>query len=1363
MKNTQKFHLIFLFTFFIIEIKAQEYTVQALGTEQGLHNSYVTDITQDNQGNLWIATEGELSRFYGKEFISYNSHNSALGNNALNTLLYESASNRLWIGTKEGLYTMNCSTKEITPFLLPDSALIDNVVSLSFAPDSSIWITNLYHTIVNYNPRTEESFIISRKNIPELYFSNNCAMDDGKGHLYIGHSHGGMSIIDLKTLEVKNFTHDPKNPHSLPADWINCLYMDRYENIWIGTKKGLALFNPQKEEFTTFYHHPNNKQSLLSDDIYDIQEINENELWIACEIGGISILNLRDLTFNGLNSIYFKNLTVTYDKYGLSSKKVRKVFQDSYGNVWIGNYSKGVDFISRKQPAFHTLPYLVEGGRILTNKPAGGIFADKDEIWVGSENEFALFKHNQLIKIYNLSSQPFSASNSHINTLLKEGDELLLGMSDNGILVFNIKNKQTKRFQLEQDNETTNYFYKDPFGKIWIGAESGLYSYNKGDLQKEKKISQQINNLCVYGIVHDKNGRLWIGSHGDGIFIFNEKNELEHHIKEWHGLSDNSIFHLFKDNQERIWAATREGLSCFEETNHPEAIQSYGYNEGLKDVFIRAISQDYLGRIWVSTTKGLSCLNLQTGTFANYDYHDGIPNGNFNYGSVCAGANGSIYFGSLNGICHFTPHEIESQSIIAPVRIVECLAISDQIEENYSQTLLPEEGKIELDYKKNSFKIIFTVPDFSQSPSIEYAYMIEEISKKWTSTQNENQVTFRNLPPGEYTFKVMARLPNEVWDEEHIAGIKFRIHPPIWLTWYAKILYGLLLIFLIAIWIKFYQRRLKLKSSMELIQKKSKDEQELNQERLRFYTNITHELRTPLTLILGPLEDLTNDSGLPDKYANKIKVIHSSAIRLLNLINQILEFRKTETQNKKLAVSKGNLQHLVTEIGLRFKELNRNENVKFHIHTQEYKDAIFFDSDVVTTIINNLLSNAIKYTNDGEIILSIQHTNENGNDYTDIVVKDTGRGIDKESLPLIFNRYYQTAQTNKVSGTGIGLALVKSLAELHEGSIHVDSSVGIGSTFTFRILTQNSYPSALHKDSSMKLSKDQDESATTPKAGQNGQTIILIIEDNDDIRDYIASSLGNDYQVLTASDGLKGLEIAQQYIPDVIVSDVMMPIMDGFELCQHIKQDVRTSHIPVVLLTAKDSIEDKEKGYECGADSYITKPFSIKLLLSRIHNLQKGRERLASMITQQTSDIHLSTDTSTEEKRNIENTHVSINKLDEEFLNRLTQIVEENLSDKELNIAFLTEKMNMTTSTLYRKIKGLTGLSGNEFIRKYRLQRSLKYMKEEGYNISETAYACGFNDSGYFRNCFKQEFGMTPSEFLKQLHSQNSIEDSNSI
>ena len=564
------------------------------------------------------------------------------------------------------------------------------------------------------------------------------------------------------------------------------------------------------------------------------------------------------------------------------------------------------------------------------------------------------------------------------------------------------------------------------------------------------------------------------------------------------------------------------------------------------------------------------------------------------------------------------------------------------------------------------------------------------------------------------------------------------IAPPLWLTWYAKLGYVILFIFALYALLRFYKRKLDLESSLEVERKQSLNKQELNEERLRFYTNITHELRTPLTLILGPLEDLLSDATLSPKHANKISIIHDSATRLLNLINRILEFRKTETQNRKLSVAKGDLGQLVQEVGLRYKELNPNNKVNYHIHIETEDTEIFYDADMITIILDNLMSNAAKYTSEGDITLSLRSVEENQIKYTEISVSDTGHGIDAEALPHIFDRYYQAKSKYQASGSGIGLALVKGLSELHEGILKVESAVDTGTTFTLRLLTENTYPNAIHAQHDMeKKPMDAEETTITDTPTEN-HPIVLVVEDNADIREYIRSSFTDIYEVITAKDGKEGWELAQVRIPNIIVSDIMMPVMDGIELCKRIKEDMRTSHIPVILLTAKDSLQDKEEGYASGADSYLTKPFSAKLLHSRINNLLETRKKIASLLAL--------ADTQPKQESAVS----SLNKLDNEFLQKITQIIEENLEMEKMDIAFIADKMCMSHSTLYRKIKGLTDMSANEFIRKVKMRKGVELLMSGQYTISEIAYMIGFSSVAYFRQCFKDEYGMSPSDYVKQ-------------
>ena len=1323
---------------------AQPYTLRHLGIEDGLSNNYVTDIVQDSQGCIWIATEAGLNRFNGKDFTVYNTHNSDIAGDALTRLLYDPEENKLWVGTKTGISLLDCRTQEFeqsTPFDSID--MNNNIVSISPAADGGIWVANHYGKIVHYNKTGGKVTTLSRENIQGLPHSHWSVFDNGKGQLYVGHSGEGMSIIDLKSGTIKRYQNDPHNPKSLPGSSVYSIYIDHLENIWMGTNQGLALYNPVTEDFQIFRYEAGNPESLISDHVYEIKEMQDNRLWIATDIGGISILDLRNITFMNPKDLKFQNITNTYDKHGLSSGNIRSLFQDSFGNIWIGNYSSGVDFISHMQPIFHTLPYMIEKKQIIKYKSVWGVHVDeKQQVWLGSEKEIAMFKDGNLQKKFDLTAH-LSRTYAQVFTIHSSKENLFLGLYDDGLLKFDTRTNRITRIDLGQDYIDVNALYEDENGKLWIGMEYGLASYEKGILRREKEINNQRSNVSVYGVLHDRQGKLWIGSYGSGIFVFDKDNKCVIQLLSENGFCSNSINQLYIDTKGGIWAATRNGIGYIKDTNHPENFIGYKYGDGLEDTYVHALQEDKDGNIWFSTDKGISCWNREQNKFDNYDYRDGIPLGSFTDGSAYAAQDGTLYFGSLNGVCYFNPQDISKENQVASVQIVECKGISSRMEGSSDETLiLSDNGTIELPYDRNSFSITFMIPDYSQSQVVEYAYMIEELGNTWTNTQGENQVTFRNLSPGKYTFKVKARLRNHDWDDNRIATMKVHIHPPFWLAWYAKALYILLIVIGIYVWFRFYKRKLMLENSLELERKKSLNEQELNNERLRFYTNITHELRTPLTLILGPLEDLINDSNLSAYYSNKVKVIHSSAIRLLNLINQILEFRKTETQNKKLCVAHDNIANLVYEIGLKYKELNRKPDIEFRIELEKEDMPLYFDKEIVTIILDNLISNAIKYTEKGSITLGLHNVVRNNISYTEIKVSDTGFGITPEALPYIFNRYYQEGGDHQASGTGIGLALVKNLVTLHEGEIKVESTLGTGSTFYFSLLTDNTYPHVLHADSPERTVDEKEEKEEIPESASGGKRIMLIVEDNQDICNYIAESFSDDFEVKTAANGEQGMEQALNSIPDIIVSDIMMPVMNGITMCKILKEDVRTSHIPIILLTAKDSLQDKEEGYQVGADSYLTKPFSATLLHSRINNLLESRKRLTERFN--TSTPHHNMD----EKRAL--LAESLNKLDNEFIEKINQLIEARLSSEKIDIGYLADNMCMSKSTLYRKMKALTGLSTNEYVRKIKMQHAERLLLEGRYNISEVAFRVGINSVVYFRQCFKEEFGVLPSEYLKQ-------------
>ena len=1319
---------------------AQPLVLRHLGTEDGLPNPLVTDMEQDGRGFLWIATEAGLSRFDGKEFSRFDKVNSPLAGDALNVLLADKCENRLWVGSKSGMNWVDCTTMQVTDMPELDSLGMNNISSISFsaAPDSNVWVSNLYHRIVLCNRKSGHVLTCldaDELGIPESF---RFVKEDNKGTLYIGHAGEGFGTLDLKTLAYRNYRHVPDDPNSLPGNNVRCACIDHTGNLWLGTNSGLALYRPTTDDFLVFRHEADNPHSLVSDNIMDLREMSDGTLWIASDIGGVNVLDLRDIAFTRPDKVRFRRIEVTYDKHGLSSGNIRSLLGDVYGNVWIGNHSSGVDFVSHLQPPFRVLPYLKRGNAIKLESVGGMCNAGQQGVWLGGINEVVRFAEGEIRQRVDLSSY-LSRPYAQVSALSRGDDVLYVGLFDDGALRIRLPDGKAERllfFDGTESHPGVSTFYRDTDGGILVGTVRGLYHVKEASLHPVLNVNRAIGGLSVYGILRDKQGKLWIGTYGNGIYVFDKDTTLVSHLYDKGGLCSNTVHQLISDKEGKgVWGALRGGIVRIADTRKPSSFRCYGRKDGLEDVYVHALHEDGAGNLWFSTECGISCMHREEGRICSYDASYGVPAGGFSDGSVCVDADSLFYFASHNGVCAFRPEDIRHTERISSVRIIKCRIVGRQ----GGEIFVSDGEELSLPFRQNSFNLRFSVADYAQSQQVEYAYRMEGLDREWTELQDEDQVTFRSVAPGTYTFQVKARLRNQSWDDASMASLTVEVLPPFWRTWYAKTFYLLLIIIGIYVWLRFYRRKLLLESSLEMKRREMQSEQNLNAERLRFYTNITHELRTPLTLIIGPLEDLANDPKLPAPYTHKIQVIRGSALRLLNLINQILEFRKAETQNRKLTVQKGNLRDLVMEIGLRYKELNRNPRVRVEVNIETEQTVLYFDSDIFTTILNNLLSNALKYTPEGEVRLTLRTVGS----YTEIEVSDTGYGIEPDALPHIFDRYYQAEGKHQASGSGIGLALVKSLADLHEGVLNVRSEVGKGTVFTFGVRTDNVYPNALHKESPAVVPTpvlpEERVNVSPDTEKKNDRPVILAVEDNDDIREYIASSFGG-YQVVTACNGKEGWEKAQQFIPDIIVSDVMMPEMDGIEFCRLVKEDMRTSHIPVILLTAKDSIQDKEEGYESGADSYLTKPFSAKLLQSRVRNLLESRRKLARMVEEQSKGL----------KPKGETDVPKMNKLDREFLDRLTRVIETNIESEKLDMPFIAEQMNMSHSTLYRKIKALTGASGNEFIRKVRLRYSVRLMVEEGYNISGAAFASGFNDGNYYRNCFKEEYGMLPSDYLKQ-------------
>lgn len=1320
-----------------------------LGLKEGLSNGFVNDMIIDGQGFIWAATESGLTRIAGTKCTIFKNNNSNIDNDGIVGLYYNKESNSIWILFKNGhIDVFDCKTQQFIHFTqkIPKKSVAD----IKGAADGGIWIAYYDGTIQHYTPKNQKFSTISNKRLPNIKNGIRSITDDGNDHLYIGLRIEGLYVYNLRTQKTKYFRHNPNDPQSLPGDNVRSICIDHAKNIWVGTNLGLGLLDPFTGKFKVFKHIANNPASLAGDNIHQIIEMNDRTLWIASDIGGISVLDLN-LYKNPLTE-ELKFSQITKENSGLSSNNNRRIIQDSFGNIWIANYSMGIDFIAKSAASINTLQYM---GKAL--EEVTGLYCDhQGNLWIGRDNLMSLYQNGKLMQTWNFSSYLSNSSSSiYVFEEDKKGN-IWCGTSDNGVLKFNPHTHSFTRINYAQ-NLDVHALCENAQGKMWVGTEAGIFSVENDKINKEQELNRQMGNnpTIIYSIKEDNYGQIWIGTLDRGVFVFSKQMKLIVHLTEKNLLASNSVNHIIKDADGGIWMATMRGLAYVQNPLQPGAIKNYNERYGIKDSHIRAISQDKQGNIWVSMFSGIACLNIHKQRFYNYDYESGIPTSNFVEASAVTTPDGTIYFGSPGGICFFNPQQLTEPKAVSPIQIINCERVGKLSDQFASRLISPNnEGIICLSHDDNTFKINFTIKDFSQEGNVEYSYMMKGLDDQWYETEGDNEVTFRNLKPGDYTFIIRAKLKNQDWEDASTAEMKVVVNPPLWLTWWAKLCYVLLIMGILGYFFRSYQKQLLLRNSLVQEKWESKQRQQVNEERLRFFTNITHELRTPLTLILGPLEDLMEDKEIAERVHHKIGCIHASAERLLNLINDILEFRKTQTQNRKLTVAKANLGALVREIGVRFKDLNQNSRLNIRLNIQTGVPELYFDSEVINTVINNLMSNAIKYTPEGSITLSLTMPEDNT---IAIAVEDTGYGIDKDALPHICDRYYQENGNHQASGTGIGLALVKSLATLHQAELTVESEKGRGSKFTFSLKADRTYPEALHKDDNQDLAtaENAEENETTSKEPtEDIRPLLLIVEDNADIRLYIEESLHEDYRIIQACNGREGMEQAFSKVPDIIVSDIMMPEMDGIKMTHILKEDIRTSHIPIILLTAKTSIIDQEEGYDSGADSYLTKPFSAKLLHSRIRNILSGRRRLADYIVQKnisqfetSADEQQTSQKATEEKEDAMTCQIS--NLDKKFLEKLNKLIENHISTDDLDMAFMTDKMAMSHSTFYRKVKALTGMSANEYIKKAKLRHSMTLLKKGEYSIAEVAILAGFNNLGNFRESFKREFGKSPSEILK--------------
>lgn len=1296
--------------------------LKRLGTEQSLSNNFISRICSDRDGILWIATEEGLNKFDGVHFTSYYKHTGDLPGNGLNDVFCDRFEPLVWVATKyDGLVCHDLQTLGFETFRNdprdPHSLITNDITHIEQSSSGDIWLSTYRHGLERLDKKRREFTHFDSSTVggmvrDPIYTFKFCS----DSLMCVGHYNAGITLLNPYSREAVSLRHSPDNPHSLLSDKVRCLYLDTYGRMWVGTTAGLSLFRPATRDFINIPLKISNRDnSVLAIHLKD------GRLILGLEFNGLLSIDPDSCLSGGFGITAIDAYRLPGTSH-LNHTSITSIHEDACRNLWIGTYGDALWFQGNRQlPKFGN---LLSPARLSWDKTWGLCFDASGNLWAGTDgNGVDILSDNRLLR----NCRDELTGKAVLSAFCDSDGNVWLGTYNNNITLYDSRRRVFRTVEPDAAKRHLDIrCFCQSGDEMRVGSEDGLYVIDRRTLKTLCHYTEAGGGLVsnhVRALHTDNLGRHWIGTFDAGLAVYDARQQLLTRFTRDGGLASNEINHIMESRDGFIWLATGEGLVKIDPLSL-KVRKIWRRADNLQNDHIHAVAEDRNGNIWMSTNTGICCIDTR-GAVYNFDHRDGGSPGTFMSGSTATSSDGTIYFGSTHGITFFRGEEMLARQQLPALRFLE-VKVSNSSHAPSPADIYPltNTRRLKLNHRQNNFTVKFGVTDYAFANKIEYSYTLNDENREWFDIGDSNQITFRHLPYGRYEIRLRARTRNQEWIDPH-ASIVIEVLPPVLLSWWARVGYAVLLLVGFALLLLRYQRRIRRKNRMLYERETLLRRQEINDERLRFYTNITHELKTPLTLIIGPLEDMLNGRELPETVRVKITTIHRSARQLLSLINQLLEFRKTETDNRPLEVNYGDISQYIEEMGLQFYNSNTNRNTAIILDIE--KDInIYFDRNVVSVIINNLMSNALKYTPQGSVTLFLRREAER----VLFGVRDTGYGIRAEYLDRIFKRYYQINDRNQASGTGIGLALVKNLVHLHHGEITVESREGQGSIFTVCFDAEARYDKAVQHT--------LEPAAHTKADGEENRTIILVVEDNTDIREYIAESLRDNYEVLTAEDGSRGVALAHEHIPDIIISDIMMPVMNGFELLKTLKNDIKTSHIPIILLTARETISDRTHGYDLGADSYMTKPFSSSLLNSRIKNLLDMRRKLAVKL--------ISPDP---EKK--EGATENLLPLDNSFLKHLDRIIGENISSEKLDVAYLSDKLNLSPSTLYRKLKGLTGISTNEYIRKVKIRRAAELLRTESYNVSEVMWQVGINSAVYFRQCFKDEYGVSPSEYRKKM------------
>ena len=1336
-----------------------------LSAPHSLPTNEVQKVYQDRDGFIWFATRNGLCQYNGYETTLYKSNlysPDLLTTNSI-TCLVDDNNNNLWIGTSEGLNVMDKRTGEIKKYKAP--SISNNVVSaLCVTRDNTLWV-GTDNGLCRYVPE-KDTFVVCGDEFGDgrlRYVTIKSLLEDSDGDLWIGTWAQGLFRYSPSTDKVVVY---PKINEQYSS---HVIYEDSNKDIWVGSW-GYGLFklrNPKDMENVSYqsFLHENGDDSSLSDNIvYDIAEdINTHTLWVGTR-SGLSILRLDE-------SSSFINYKSGKSDYRIPSDEVNSIMRDSQKNMWIGAIGGGVLMADTRQPAFalHTLNF---GDEDIPVTSVRTLFADSDQnLWIGV-GTYGLARREYVtgeLKMY--SHIPEFSGVKDLPSLFavvqrKKSGDIWFGMYNGGIYVYR-KGEKVKHLTTKNSafltSDCVSALYEDYEGNCWVGTRGGI-GVRLSDGTDYRFETMNFNDslsagwIYVRDIVQDMDNSVWLATSNFGVIHITgdvrQPSTLKYENYSFHNrkLITNTVLCMHIDRFGRLWAGTEGGglylynrsTGQFEEKTRTYSIPG--------DVIV-SIEEDKSGNLWLGTVSGL--VKLYVAAVGNdfstriYTSADGLQD-NFIVNSSCS-RDGELFFGGHKGYNSFFPDKMEIPSqetnfLITDIKIFNhsFKNLPVELQQKISPVMPTYTSKIELPYKYNNFSIEFAALTYKNPELNRYAYRLQNFDRDWQYTDADRRFAYyNNLPSGTYTFQLKATNENGEWSG-YVREFTVVVLPPFWATWWAYLLYMVLVLVIGVLIYRTIKKRILLQNALRLREMEKAKAEELNHAKLQFFTNITHELLTPLTIISATVDELkTQAPSHNDLYT----VMNSNIQRLIRLLQQILEFRKAETGNLKLRVSPGDLAAFVRTGTESFKPLVKKRKIHFSLLCDPESIVGYFDIDKLDKIMYNLLSNAAKYNKEDGFIQVTLSYDEEDREFVLLRVKDNGKGISREKQATLFKRFYEGDYRKfNTIGTGIGLSLTKDLVTLHGGTISVESEVDHGTEFIVRIPIERSYYDEEQIDDEVISLRQtaidyedtpEDVIAEVQELATKANSILLV-EDNEELLNLMTKLLGREYNVFTAENGKEGIIVLENEDVDLIVSDIMKPEKDGIEFCKYVKGHLEISHIPVILLTAKNKEEDRAEAYEIGADAFISKPFNLTVLHARIRNLLKYKARMAhdfkNQIVFEVKDLNYTS-------------------LDEDFIQRAINCVNNHLEDPNFDQAQFADEMLTSKSTLYKKLKSLAGLNTSSFIRNVRLKAACRIMEEKGINIrvSELAYAVGFNDPKYFSSCFKKEFGMLPSEYIERF------------